>query len=78
MGTHPSLPSKDLATGRSLLDLVGDNQALMGSEHHREVQQEITVSLQSPVHQQGPLNPSSSQQEAGWRAARQRPQELPR
>jgi mannose-6-phosphate isomerase len=32
MGTHPSLPSKDLSTGRSLLDLVGDNQALMGAE----------------------------------------------
>jgi mannose-6-phosphate isomerase len=32
MGTHPSLPSKDLSTGRSLLDLVGDNQALMSSE----------------------------------------------
>ena len=32
MGTHPSLPSTDLSTGRSLLDLVGDNQALMGSD----------------------------------------------
>ncbi|OCT54223.1 Mannose-6-phosphate isomerase [Cladophialophora carrionii] len=32
MGTHPSLPSKDLTTGRSLLDLVSDNQALMGSD----------------------------------------------
>ncbi|KPI34730.1 Mannose-6-phosphate isomerase [Cyphellophora attinorum] len=32
MGTHPSLPSKDLTTGRSLLDLVGDNQSLMGSD----------------------------------------------
>ena len=32
MGTHPSLPSKDVATGRSLLDLVSDNQALMGIE----------------------------------------------
>ncbi|KIW77350.1 mannose-6-phosphate isomerase, class I [Fonsecaea pedrosoi CBS 271.37] len=32
MGTHPSLPSKDLVTGRSLLDLVADNQALMGSD----------------------------------------------
>ncbi|KAF7714248.1 Mannose-6-phosphate isomerase [Penicillium ucsense] len=29
MGTHPSLPSKDLETQRSLLDLVQDNQALM-------------------------------------------------
>ena len=32
MGTHPSLPSKDLSTGRSLLDLVGDNEALMSTE----------------------------------------------
>ncbi len=30
MGTHPSNPSKDLTTGRHLLDLVGDNQALLG------------------------------------------------
>ena len=29
MGTHPSLPSKDLETKRSLLELVQDNQALM-------------------------------------------------
>ncbi|ETN43784.1 mannose-6-phosphate isomerase, class I [Cyphellophora europaea CBS 101466] len=32
MGTHPSLPSKDLTTGRSLLDLVSDNAALMGHD----------------------------------------------
>ncbi|KAL1593387.1 Mannose-6-phosphate isomerase [Paraconiothyrium brasiliense] len=31
MGTHPSLPSKDLDTQRSLLDLVSDNQQLLGS-----------------------------------------------
>ncbi|KAL8924691.1 MAG: hypothetical protein Q9172_002593 [Xanthocarpia lactea] len=29
MGTHPSLPSKDVETQRSLLDLIQDNQALM-------------------------------------------------
>ncbi|EME87974.1 uncharacterized protein MYCFIDRAFT_48216 [Pseudocercospora fijiensis CIRAD86] len=29
MGTHPSNPSKDLATGRTLLDLLQDNQALL-------------------------------------------------
>ncbi|KAK4200918.1 mannose-6-phosphate isomerase [Triangularia verruculosa] len=29
MGTHPSNPSKDLSTGRTLLDLVQDNQALL-------------------------------------------------
>lgn len=32
MGTHPSLPSKDFETGRSLLDMVQDNQALMSPE----------------------------------------------
>ena len=32
MGTHPSLPSKDVETQRSLLDLVQDNQALMSTE----------------------------------------------
>ena len=31
MGTHPSNPSKDLTTGRTLLDLVQDNLALMSS-----------------------------------------------
>lgn len=29
MGTHPSNPSKDLTTGRTLLDLVQDNTALL-------------------------------------------------
>lgn len=32
MGTHPSLPSKDVETQRNLLDLVQDNQALMTTE----------------------------------------------
>lgn len=32
MGTHPSLPSKDLNTGRSLLDIVDDNHALIGTD----------------------------------------------
>jgi mannose-6-phosphate isomerase len=32
MGTHPSLPSRDLGTQRTLLDLVQDNQELMGPE----------------------------------------------
>jgi mannose-6-phosphate isomerase len=31
MGTHPSLPSKDVETQRSLLDLVQDNHALMST-----------------------------------------------
>lgn len=32
MGTHPSNPSKDLETKRTLLDLVQDNKALIGSD----------------------------------------------
>ena len=32
MGTHPSLPSRDLTTQRTLLDLVQDNAALMSPE----------------------------------------------
>lgn len=32
MGTHPSLPSKDAETQRSLLDLIQDNKALMSLE----------------------------------------------
>ena len=32
MGTHPSLPSKDVETRRTLLDMVQDNQALMSQE----------------------------------------------
>jgi mannose-6-phosphate isomerase len=32
MGTHPSLPSRDVVTQRTLLDLVQDNQALISPE----------------------------------------------
>lgn len=32
MGTHPSLPSRDLTTQRTLLDLVQENQALVSPE----------------------------------------------
>ena len=32
MGTHPSNPSRDVLTQRTLLDLVQDNQTLMGTE----------------------------------------------
>jgi len=31
MGTHPSNPSKDVSTGRTLLELVSENQALLSS-----------------------------------------------
>lgn len=41
MGTHPSLPSKDLETGRSLLEMVQDNQALMGSEISSKYQNKL-------------------------------------
>jgi mannose-6-phosphate isomerase len=32
MGTHPSLPSKDVETQRTLLDLVQSNRELMSKE----------------------------------------------
>src|SRR5712675_2069873 len=32
MGTHPSNPSKDVLTKRTLLDLVQDNQALISQD----------------------------------------------
>src|SRR6195952_5722010 len=41
MGTHPSNPSKDVATGRSLLDLVQDNQALMSSAVSKRYEQKL-------------------------------------
>lgn len=41
MGTHPSLPSKDLQTGRSLLDLVQDNQALMTTKISDRYEQKL-------------------------------------
>ena len=41
MGTHPSNPSKDLTTGRTLLDLVQDNQALMSTSISKRYQQKL-------------------------------------
>ncbi|KAL9117585.1 MAG: hypothetical protein Q9187_005878 [Circinaria calcarea] len=41
MGTHPSLPSKDLETQRTLLDLVQDNQALMSPEISKRYGQKL-------------------------------------
>src|ERR1700750_1971975 len=32
MGTHPSLPSKDVETGRTLKELIEDNEMLMSPE----------------------------------------------
>lgn len=32
MGTHPTLPSKDLDTQRSLQDLIDDNEALISRD----------------------------------------------
>ncbi|KIW03585.1 mannose-6-phosphate isomerase, class I [Verruconis gallopava] len=41
MGTHPSNPSKDLQTGRTLLELVQDNQALMSKEVSEKYQNKL-------------------------------------
>lgn len=41
MGTHPSNPSKDMTTGRTLLDLVQDNQALMSSEISKKYEHKL-------------------------------------
>lgn len=41
MGTHPSNPSKDLQTGRTLLDLVQDNQALMSQSISKRYDQKL-------------------------------------
>ncbi len=41
MGTHPSNPSKDLTTGRSLLDMVQDNQALMSTSVSKKYNQKL-------------------------------------
>lgn len=41
MGTHPSNPSKDLTTGRTLLDLVQDNQALMSTPIAKRYSQKL-------------------------------------
>jgi mannose-6-phosphate isomerase len=41
MGTHPSNPSKDLATKRTLLDLVQDNQALMSIEISKKFENKL-------------------------------------
>lgn len=41
MGTHPSNPSKDLTTGRTLLDLVQDNQALMSTSISKRYQRKL-------------------------------------
>lgn len=39
MGTHPSNPSYDLATKRSLLELVQDDQKLMGQDIAKKYEQ---------------------------------------
>lgn len=36
MGTHPSLPSRDVTTQRTLVDLIQDNQALLSPEVSRK------------------------------------------
>jgi mannose-6-phosphate isomerase len=41
MGTHPSNPSKDLATSRSLLDLVQENQMLLSPSIAKRFEQRL-------------------------------------
>lgn len=41
MGTHPSNPSKDVETQRTLLDMVQDNQALMSPEISKRYGQKL-------------------------------------
>ncbi|KAI4239617.1 MAG: hypothetical protein LQ349_000227 [Xanthoria aureola] len=41
MGTHPSLPSKDVETRRSLLDLIQDNKALMSTEVSKKYSEKL-------------------------------------
>ena len=41
MGTHPTLPSKELHTQRSLLDLIDDNEALVS----RDISQKFNKKL---------------------------------
>ncbi len=41
MGTHPSNPSKDVLTKRTLLDLVQDNQALLGQDVGQRYEQKL-------------------------------------
>ncbi|KAG9886192.1 hypothetical protein KCU94_g17281, partial [Aureobasidium melanogenum] len=41
MGTHPSNPSKDLHTQRTLLDLVQDNEALMSRDISEKYQKKL-------------------------------------
>lgn len=41
MGTHPSNPSTDLTTGRSLLDRIADNEQLMGSHISKKYEKRL-------------------------------------
>jgi len=41
MGTHPSNPSKDLTTGRTLLDLVQDNESLLSAPIAKRFEQKL-------------------------------------
>ena len=41
MGTHPSNPSKDVLTKRTLLDLVQDNQSLLGQDVGQRYKQKL-------------------------------------
>ena len=54
MGTHPTLPSKDLTTQRTLADLLQDNQALMSTEVSKRFGQQLpflfkVLSIEKPL-----------------------------
>lgn len=78
MDGHTSFSTIQGSYHRSFSARLGRRQSGPdGNRHYGEIQQEATLSIQSPLHQQGPLNPGSSQQEAGRTTSRQRSQELP-
>ena len=67
MGTHPKLPSKDLNTGRSLLDLVQDNQALMSQEISAKYENKLpflfkVLSIEKPLSIQAHPNKKLAEQ----------------
>ena len=54
MGTHPTLPSKDLVTQRTLADLLQDNQALLSPEVGKRFGQQLpflfkVLSIEKPL-----------------------------
>jgi Phosphomannose isomerase len=77
MGTHPSLPSKDVETQRTLLDLVQDNQALMSTEITERYGGRLPF-LFKVLSIRKALSIQATQQEAGRTAPRARSHKLSR